>query len=478
MKFSKIILSLLISSVLLNSCKEEELDILPVLQDPLETAIKDEESLQAMLVGGYDQASSANLFGANILIHGDLISDNVFVSTTNDGYFTGVNNLGFSPQTDLGQLGSLYRMIVYANIVLNHPLENSTTVENIEGQAHMMRAVGLFYALNLFSSNPTSGQYQELGVPVYTEPYNPSTTYPRATIAATYDQIILDLEQAIAKMNQNINLDKGFFSPTAAKFLLSKVYLTRGQAGDYQLALDYADEVINSSPGEFGFVNSTDYVSYFNGEVALSENQPETIWEINFTTGDNLQLNAAISSFYHRTGAHGSLLFRQDFYNMFEAGDVRRGLFSTAGAPTSDTPLGVWTTKWPRTVSPEGNYAINVKVFRMSEAVLNRIEALYHLGQTTTALTELNAFAATRGASPYAGTDLLNDILTERRKEFFGEGQRFYDLKRNNLGFVKSTNCAGSVCEVPANSRYMVFPMPEVGEMLLNPLMTQHPLWQ
>ena len=113
----------------------------------------------------------------------------------------------------------------------------------------------------------------------------------------------------------------------------------------------------------------------------------------------------------------------------------------------------------------------------MSEAKLNRIEALYYLGQTGTALTELNEFAASRGGNQYTGADLKNDILTERRKEFFAEGQRFYDLKRNNLGYVKSTNCSGSVCEVPANSKYFVFPMPEITEMLLNPLMTQHPLW-
>lgn len=480
MKFSKFILSLLISSVLLNSCKEEDLDILPVLQDPLETVIVDEETLMSVLVGGYDQASVANAFGADISIYGDLISDNTFVSTTNDGYFTGVNNLGFSQQTDLGQLANLYRMISYANIVLNHELEVTPNVENIEGQAHMMRAVALFYAVNLFASNPTSGEYQEFGVPVYTGKYDPSANYPRATVAETYAQIILDLEQALAKMNQPINIDKGYFNPTAAKLLLSRVYLTRGQAGDYQLAVNYATDIINNTSNDFNFVSKENYVSYFNGSGDLSENRPETIWEINFTAGDNLQLNAAISSFYARNGAHGSLLFRQDFYSLFDSGDVRRILFNAdpTQAPASDTPLGIWTTKWPRAVAPEGNYTNNVKIFRMSEAKLNRIEALYRLGQTATALTELNDFAATRGASPYSGTDLLADILTERRKEFFAEGQRFYDLKRNNLGFVKSTNCGGSVCDVPANSRYMVFPMPEVGEMLLNPLMTQHPLWQ
>lgn len=476
MKISKIILSTLVISSFF-SCNDEDLTILPILQDPLETAIKDEADLNAFLVGGYNELSSASIFGANISIYGDLISDNIFVSTDNDGYFLNENSLAFSQQTNLGVLGPLYKGVNYANIVLNHNLEVTPFVENVEGQAHVMRAICLFYAVNLFSSNPTSGQYQEYGVPVYTGPFDPTQNHSRATVAETYAQIISDLEQGIAKMNQAVNINKGFFNPTAAKLLLSRVYLTRGQAGDYEMALNYANDVINNSPSQFGFVSQANYVTYFNGDATLSEDQPETVWEVNFTAADNPQLNAAIGSFYHRTGAHASFLFRHDFVDTFQAGDVRLNLFTTTNVPASDDPTGIWTTKWPRAVAPDGNYTINVKILRMSEAKLNRIEALYHLGQTATALTELNEFATSRGGNTYSGSDLLNDILTERRKEFFAEGQRFYDLKRNNMGFVKSTNCAG-ICDIPANSKYFVFPMPEIAELLLNPEMTQHPLWQ
>lgn len=475
MKKIKLIITSLVAALALNSCSEDDLTLFPPLADPLDTAINTEDDLQAILVGGYNEASSANLFGANLLIYGDLMSDNTFVSNTNDGYFTNVNNLNFSPQTDLGILGTLYRMKVYSNIVLNHDLPVTQNVLNIEGQAHMMRAVALYYAVSLFSSNPTSNQYLEYGVPVYTGPYDPSANYPRATVQETYNQIILDLEQAIAKMNQPINGNKGYFSPTAAKLLLSRVHLT---VGNYQAALDYATDVINNSPSQFGFVSSADYVDYFSStDVTKTENRPETVWEINFTATDNPGTNAAIGAFYPRNGSHASLLFRQDFVNSFGPNDIRKGLFTTTNVPASDDPTGVWTTKWPRATT-EGNFTINVKVFRMSEAKLNRIEALYRLGQTAQALAELNDFAASRNGETYSGADLLNDILTERRREFFAEGQRFYDLKRNNLGYVKTTNCAGGICDIPANSKYFVMPMPETSEILLNPLMTQHPLWQ
>jgi hypothetical protein len=38
-----------------------------------------------------------------------------------------------------------------------------------------------------------------------------------------------------------------------------------------------------------------------------------------------------------------------------------------------------------------------------------------------------------------SGEALLNEILLERMKEFVGEGQRFFDLKRYGRGIVKTT---------------------------------------
>jgi len=62
------------------------------------------------------------------------------------------------------------------------------------------------------------------------------------------------------------------------------------------------------------------------------------------------------------------------------------------------------------------------------------------LKNESAALTELNAFKALRGlpAVSLAGNALLEEILLERMKEFIGEGQRFFDLKRYGRGIVKT----------------------------------------
>lgn len=483
----KLYLFALAGLTLFSACQEDRLDIEPELNDVLERSIRSEEDVEAFLMDAYDKFQSPVLFGANILIHADLMSDNAFVSNKNDGYFVNINLLNITQDGDLGHLGGFYRVIRATNTVLNYenyiapgvdPEEfDQNKINELMATAKAARGLSLFYLVNLYSSNPTSGQYQEYGVPVYTTPYDSNARFPRSTVDQVYDQIIKDLEESLEYI-ADIPTDKGYLSKTAVNLILSRVYLTRGKAGDYDKAIQYADATINNSPPVFDFVSMEDYNSYFSStDNSKSENQPETVWEINMSAGDNPGVNECISCFYNRTGAHASLLFREGFYNSFDAGDVRRTLLTGTGAPTEDDPKGFWTTKWPRNTQ-EGNYTINVKVLRMSEAVLNRIEALYHLGQTSTALAELNAFAASRGATtPYTGADLLADIMNERRKEFFAEGQRFYDLKRNNLGYVKETNCGGTNCTVDATSRFFVLPMPKTSELLINPLMTQHPLW-
>jgi len=483
----KLYLAAIVGLTVFNSCSDEKLEIIPELNDVLETSIRSEEDVEKYLINSYEQFQSSTLFGANILIHADLMSDNVFVSNKNDGYFLGINSLNITQDGDLGHLGGFYRVIRAANTVLNFEnylaagVDASTfdmaKINEVQATAKAARGVALFYLANLYASNPTSGQFQEFGVPVYTTPFDPNARFPRSTVEEVYTQIIKDLEESLQYI-ADVPTDKGYLSKTAVNLVLSRVYLTRGQAGDYAKAIQYADATVNNAPSVFGFVPEADYNTYFSStDNALSENQPETVWEMNMTAADNPGVNEAISAFYARTGAHASLLFRQGLYDTFDASDVRRTLLTNSGAPTQDDPKGYWTTKWPRNTS-EGNFTINVKILRMSEAKLNRIEALYRSGQNATALAELNAFAASRGATTqYTGTDLLADIMSERRKEFYGEGYRFYDLKRNNLGYVKATNCAGTNCNVEATSRFMVLPMPKISELLINPLMTQHPLW-
>jgi hypothetical protein len=479
MKLSKIFGLGLLASTMLVSCNEELLVEQPPLEILIEQAIETEDDLRAALNGMYEEFSTADSYGADIIVFGDLISDNVFVSQTNDGYYLTTQQMAWNGDNagDFAMLGELYDVVAMANMVINEgvKLEQTATVKNYIGEAHVGRALAFFTLLNFYSANPTSGKFQELGIPIYTGDYQPNENYPRATVAESYTQIISDLEAGLALMSNPTPSVKAYFSPTAANFILSKVYLTRGGANDNQLAIEYANKVLNNSPAAYDVIAPGDLEDYFtNSDATITENHTETIWEIDYTGTSNPGLNAALGAFYANNGNHRSLMVRRSLYDSYNAGDVRLNLFKTNAIPASDDPTGVWTAKHLRSNS-QGNFAQNTKVFRMTEALFVKWEAMAKIGQGAAALTELNAFATARGGNTYSG-DALEAVLAEKRKEFVAEGVRFFDLKRNNLGIEKVTNCFGASCTVAPMDRLFVIPMPR-GEMNLNPFMTQYPEW-
>jgi hypothetical protein len=479
MKLSRIFGLGLLASVMLVSCNEDLLVELPPKGILIDQAIEDEEDLRVALNGMYEQFTTADSYGADIIVFGDLISDNAFVSQTNDGYYVTTQQMAWSGDNagDFNLLDELYDVVSMANMVINEggKLEQTPEVKSLIGEAHVGRALAFFTLVNFYAANPTSGKFQEYGIPIYTGDYDPNGQYPRASVADTYTQIISDLETGLASMNNPTPSNKAFFSPTVANFILSKVYLTRGGAGDYAQAITYADKVLQDSPAAYQLIDASGLVDYFtNSEASVTEHHTETIWEIEYTSLSNPGVNGALGAFYAPNGNHRSLLFRRSFFDMFNSTDIRLNLFRTTGVPNTDDPTGIWTLKHLRNNS-EGNFAQNTRVFRMTEALFVKWEAMAKLGQDATVIAELNDFVATRGGTPYAG-NALEAVLAEKRKEFFAEGTRFFDLKRNNLGIEKITNCFGTSCNVPANDRLFVVPMPR-GEMNLNPNMTQYPEW-
>jgi hypothetical protein len=248
----------------------------------------------------YSALGSASAFGADILIDGDLISDNVFVSTTNDGYHLTKSNLGWSGVSTpfSGEWRSLYTVVQRSNIVINErTLENTDKVKGYKGEAKISRGLAYFYLVQMFSANPTSGINQEYGVPLVLElspggvDFTTKMDIARSTVDEVYAQIIKDLEEGIAEMAPNQRTSKTFLSPTAGRHILSKVYLTRGKAGDYEKAIQLADQVLTSSPSNFSLIAPSDLSTYFTStDITKSEEQNETIYEVEQTIKNTLGL--------------------------------------------------------------------------------------------------------------------------------------------------------------------------------------------
>lgn len=90
---------------------------------------------------------------------------------------------------------------------------------------------------------------------------------------------------------------------------------------------------------------------------------------------------------------------------------------------------GARLVKWLPAVGT-GRYMDNdFPVFRYSDVLLLKAEALVRLGQTTNALQYINLVRQRAGVSLYTTLD-LNDILKERARELYAEGHRRTDLIR------------------------------------------------
>ena len=170
---------------------------------------------------------------------------------------------------------------------------------------------------------------------------------------------------------------------------------------------------------------------------------------------------------------------RQSTWDMYEAGDVRReGSINkfeagTYGPRFQDT--GLFQKKYAaRTAlrSPIGtvdlNYPNNLIIFRYAETLLNYAELVGVAGATAsqgiTAQECLDAVRTRAGLGSIA-VDAVN-IKAERRKEFVGEGMRFWDLIRwGDAATVLTENLpdAQSVRTFnPAKDKYLPIPQSEM----------------
>jgi hypothetical protein len=124
----------------------------------------------------------------------------------------------------------------------------------------------------------------------------------------------------------------------------------------------------------------------------------------------------------------------------------------------------------------------NIKVIRLAEVYLIAAEASLPTNEAD-ALNYLNAVAQTR--DPYfpgynsTGAALLDDIVTERRKELAFEGDRFYDLNRLKRDIERQSDAASipAPLSIPYTDYHRVAPIPQ-SELQANPNIKQNPGYQ
>ena len=424
MKFKYLLIAVLTVG-LFASCSEEDLDPTLAQSKSIETSINTTNDLQAVLNGAYERMSSSAYYGRDIVVLGDIFSDNVY-SNANSNRFVVEGQMNLNSESGIVETlwAQMYGVIASANIVIN--AENidgdQAAIDHLKGQAYAIRALAHFDLVTFYGQqNVQGGSESSVGVPYVMTFRDNDNLFPARNTAGEVKQMAYDdLDMASSLMSASLNEGAVFMTTYAADAIKARI---AAYFGDWPTALTASKAVIDS--GAFSVASEDQFLSTFALEGGVN-----TIFEIAFTAIDNPGING-LANIYQDTN-YGDVVVLPNLAAIYGDDDVRGvqdvaadGTVTDAGVIQVDA-AGLFRNvgKYP-SIAP---YDDNVPVIRYEEMVLIYAEALLETGGAD-ALTWLNMIPSNRGAELY--TEATKDnILLERRKELAFEGFRFHDLAR------------------------------------------------
>lgn len=363
-----------------------------------------------------------------------------------------------------------YYSIYLANAVIEG-LASSTSIsgpvkKELTGEAKFCRAFLYFYLVNYFGDVPL----------ITTTAYQDNATMARTPKNKVYDQIILDLMDAQANLNDNylsgdlkmVSTDRVRPTKSTATSLLARVYLYKENWANAEAE---ASKVIADS--KYKLESSLD-------NVFLTSSQ-EAIWQL---PSFNANLNSWSGATYVAVSvvapsASGLAVLNPTFLNTFESGDLRSQKWINSQV------YGTTRYYYPFKYKVRRSTTVTEleTIFRLAELYLIRAEARAQLGASRIpdAVSDVNAIrrrsrASTTTSEPnplpdlpstISKDDLLKAILHERQVELFAEfGHRWLDLKRTG----KINDVMQAIApqkQMTWDPRQALYPIPS-SEILLN----------
>lgn len=443
------ILSVFLLSVL-SSC-DKNLNIEPTQSIDQDKALLTSKDVSVALIGAYSSLQSRNLYGGRTYVTADFLADDgkIIWSGTYQGLTQIINKTIPKDNLFVNNIwNDAYTTINDVNNVLAAiDKVDAGSKNSIEGQSKFIRGSMYFELVRLFGKAYNDGApATNLGVPIVLTPtkaVDATNLVSRATVEQVYQQAILDLKDAEAKLPTT----NGFLATKyAAAAMLARLYL---QKGDYASAATEANVVIASNKY---FLNSN-YVNAFPAKGSIPGfNTSEDVFAIQITpqSGFNGYNELYDSGDY---GGRGDAAISTSWFNSYETGDQRKNTYFTSGGS--------------RFTGKASNVYGNVSVVRLSEMYLIRAEANLRLAPAVpiggiTPTQDLTTVRNRVGLPLVIAT--LPNILNERAHELAFEGFSLHDAKRTKT----------NVGTIAWNDNKLVFPIPQ-REIDANPKLVQNP---
>ncbi len=530
MKKILLIITVLFSGILLNSCNQNLLDVEQhgaLLPDTYYKNASDEQANQ-LIAAVYSQVYTGFFW-------------NGFLNNmSDDGIGTGgtYSNVNVNSQTHTGNgyFTSLFRVNYLCNLIIEQLPANSDVKKQVIGEAYFWRAWAYSYLIRMWGTPPLVDHV------LTASELTPANSSPDKL----WNYVKSSLNEAIKLLPEKQGLGQqraigGRVTKHSANALLGKVQLVKG---DYAEAVTTLESVISS--GKYKLIS--DFRNLYHVPADFCD---EYIWEWNMDDSDQANFvnegdNRAVNLTWRTENVtvpggltaqgYGSADFNKNFYNFMvargEKGKPRYlgtvwdyedilNRFVELGLATdvnnaktkfwNSVPLmadcqGYFRAKMLPWASDLYNYDVvqvihtkaNWPGMRYAEVLLNYAEACKQAGtKNTEGLAALNLVRQRAGLNNLSSYT-LQDLKDEKRAELAYESERFLDLVRwgdapvvlanrgfnvyNFYGYAEGTTNY-NVTQTPVQNaqgfqkgRDELFPFP-YNERLLNPNLAQNPGW-
>ncbi len=308
-----------------------------------------------------------------------------------------------------------YATINLANIIISEVPNVDDAGYTEEERAEDIASAKTFRALAYFDLLRHFGEYwdssSQFGMPLFTQSTGGDLANvafaERASVDAIYQQILTDLTEAEADLPDSS--DKTFVSQGFVQGLLARVYLYQK---DYANAITRATQVIDNPNYEllpnYADVFSTGGNSEDIFKLLFNTQDPSSLSTFTISREEVLPDPALIAALEEDPNDT-----RQELLGQGPTGTQIRILKYPDGAGNSDPAL----------------------VMRLAEIYFIRAEATaLSGGSLDDALADINIIRERAGLDPVAAVanqdELIDLLLSEKYKEMFLEGHRFFDLVR------------------------------------------------
>lgn len=417
----------------------------------------------------------------------DCLGEDLVFPTTGNGWFVSTlrwqDHRNENAWTPFFNFQFYYSIIDNANMIIaniDNAVGPDADKKAIKGQALAYRAWSYFQMIQLYGKRYDKTTANDgLGLSLILEPT--TAKVPRSTVAEVYAIILKDINDAITNLTSaTARTNASHINVNVAKGIKARVALAMQ---DWTTAAQMASEARTG----FNLMSNAQYLQGFN-----DYNNPEWMWgshQVQDQTTYFYSFFAYMSANFNSTNIRTApKCINSSLYNKISATDIRKSIWDPTGTNTS-FPIPPGGARFPYmnrkflSAGGSGSSIGDVPLMRVAEMYLIEAEAKARLGQDGPAASVLYTLAKNRDASYVLSTNtgqaLIDEILTQRRVELWGEGFRFYDLKRLNLPLDRTganhSAAVSSILSVPAGDKTWEFLIPRT-ELNSNPACQQNPL--